>query len=235
MIDYVEQCWKTAVMVKATLHVREESAQRRSSVRVIRRTTRVEIVNTDLFSLVCVPTWLSKERRHVTLRAVCLAVEDHFSTRSRCAIETAFGRRRWRDRQLVELKRGQFRGHHVNIATLVPESCACCDRVLYRVVQARVEEGSLPLQFEVSDESVPVSNPTPASAPRMQINPSLSEGRRYEHGSGLAVRAKCLAVEIQLRVKLSWSPTGKHFLDRRFIDSQQRCERTEIWGQRHDG
>src|SRR5688572_20675810 len=194
----------------------------------------MEIVNADLFSLVCVPAWLSKERRHVTLGAVCLAVEDRFATYGRYAIKTAFRWRRWRNRQLIELKRRQFRRHHVDIATLVAETGTCRNRILDRVVQASVEESSLPLQFKVSDVSVPVSNATPAAAPCVQVHSGHAEGRRDEHGGSLAVRTKCLAVEIQLRIKLSRTPTRKHCLDRRFIDSQQGCERAQIRSERHN-
>src|SRR6185437_214170 len=104
------------------------------AIRIVWCATRMEIVYTDIFSFVRVPTWLSKERRHVTLRAVCLAFEDRFSAGGSCSIKTAFGRRRWRNRQLIELKRCQFRGHHVGVAPLVSKTSSCGNGIFNRVV-----------------------------------------------------------------------------------------------------
>ena len=131
---------------------------------------RLEIVNANLFSLVHVPAGLSKERRHVALCALCLAVEYRLSTCGGRSSKLPSGGFGGRHRQLIKLKRGQFRRHHVLFAHACSRTGPRRNWVLYRVVQTRIEESSLPLQFKVSDVSVPVSDAAPAATPRVQID-----------------------------------------------------------------
>src|SRR5438445_3153724 len=109
------------------------------------------------------------------------------------------------------------------------------DRILSRIVQTLVKKVSLSLQFEIANVSVPVCNGAPAPTPCMQIDASHSERRRNARGGRLAVGAKRFTIEVQLRVEHSRSPTGKHLLDCRFIDSQETGERAQIRSERHDG
>ena len=118
---------------------------------------------------------------------------------------------------------------------LFPKPARAATGYFVWVVQARVEECSLPLQLEVTNEGIPVSDGAPAPAPCMQIDAGHPECGRNERGGWLPIGAKRFAIEVQLRVELSWSPTGEHLLDRRFIDPQKAGEHAQIRGERHDG
>ena len=169
-------------MVKAAFHVREDSSQGGGAVRIVGRAIGLEIVYADLGCLVRIPTRLRKERRHVTSSAVCLALEQHFSTSRCCPVETTFWWRGRRDRKLIKLQCCQFRGDHIICTTFVSEASASCHRVFLCVVQARVEERSLPLQLEVANEGVPVSGqPQPPPGVKDTGIPAESGWRQAYH------------------------------------------------------
>src|ERR1051325_4526804 len=87
---------------------------------------------------------LGEERRDVAGRALPSAVEDFFAAPGRCRIETALGRRRRRDGELVEVQRPQLRGDQVGGAAYIEGAASRRDRVLSLgrlwAPQAQVEE-----------------------------------------------------------------------------------------------
>src|ERR1041385_255039 len=103
MVNHVAQRRETTVVIKPALLVCPQSFQRRRAITFVRRTFRLEVVDADLFRLVHVPTGLTEDGRHVTLRALRLAVEEHRTTcRCRC-VETSRRRSRSRDCELIEM------------------------------------------------------------------------------------------------------------------------------------
>src|SRR5689334_6568013 len=156
MLDHVAQRRETPVVIETTLFMCPEPFQRRRAITFIRRTFRLEIVDADLFRLVHIPTGLTKHRRHVTLRALRLAIEERRATcRGRC-VETSRRRSRCRDCELIKMKRRKFCRDQIRIAAHVAETRACSDRKLHRIVESRIAERSLPVHLEVRDERVPV-------------------------------------------------------------------------------
>src|SRR2546423_1500370 len=234
VVDHVEQCRKAPVVIEPALHVREQSAQGGRAISFVRRTVRLELVYANLRGLVRVPPRLGEERRDVTLRAGGFPTEERFAAGGCRAVETARGRRRRGDSELIELQRGEFRGRHVRAASFVAEACLRRNRIFLRVVESLVEERPLPLQFKVSDVSVPVRHGAPAARPRVVVDARHPEGGRDQSGRRFAVGAEGLAVEVQLCVEFSRPPTGEHFLERRVADAQKLRERARVGCERDD-
>src|SRR5579864_284995 len=69
----------------------------------------------------------------------------------------------------------------------------------------------------------------------MQIHTRQAKCRRDQSASSLAVGAESLSVLVQLRVKTAGAPARKNFLESRYIDTKQICERFWIGRQGDDG
>jgi hypothetical protein len=66
------------------------------------------------------------------------------------------------NRQLVVLQRRQLAGRQIGIVAHLGETGTRGHRKPYRVVEAGIDEGALPVHFEVGDEGVPVGDAAPA-------------------------------------------------------------------------
>src|SRR5215216_5422288 len=97
MIHHVKQCREPAIVIKAAFRVREQSAQRRSAIRVVGRTLRLKIIDADVCWFVRIPSGLSKQRWHMTLATRGFAFEQRFAASCRCCIETSSGWSGWRN------------------------------------------------------------------------------------------------------------------------------------------
>src|SRR5205823_10089009 len=98
------------------------------------------------------------------------------------------------ERQLVEVKSSELRRDQVGVVTHVSEAGLRRDRELRRVVQPRIEEGSLAMHLEVRDEGVPVRHRAP-SGPGVQVDTGQAEGGWDERRGVLAVGAQRLSVQ----------------------------------------
>src|SRR5207302_86102 len=73
VIDDRVEIREAAVVVKAALGVRHQSPKRRGPVASVRRAIGLEIIDPDLGGLVCIPSRLREDWRHVTARTPGLA------------------------------------------------------------------------------------------------------------------------------------------------------------------
>src|SRR5712692_1661355 len=104
MVDHVEQCSESAVVIEAALLVSPEARERRRPVHPWRRTIGLECVDTHLCRSMQVVARLREERRDVTRGAPPLAGEECLPSIERGLIERTLGRRRRWDRELIEVR-----------------------------------------------------------------------------------------------------------------------------------
>src|SRR6202521_2910827 len=116
------QSREPAVMIKPAFRVAPQSRQRRRAVHVCRRTVRLERIHTHLARSMKIVPWFRIKRRHVANRTFSLAIENFFSAFCRLLVKAPVGWLWCRDRQLVEVQRGQLRRHPVRHAPGVPRS-----------------------------------------------------------------------------------------------------------------
>src|SRR2546422_11329065 len=101
MVDHVEQCSESAVVIEAALLVRPEARQRRRAVHPGRRPIGLECVDTHLCRSMQIVAWLREERRGGTGGAPPLAGEEWLPSIASGVIERSPGRRRRGDRTLI--------------------------------------------------------------------------------------------------------------------------------------
>src|SRR5262249_28388909 len=157
-----------------------------------------------------VPPRLGVDRRYVAGRALRLTGEDGFAARGGGLVEAALRRRRSRYRELVDLERRKLRRDEIGVGPDMAEAGARRDRELRRVVEARVEEGALPVHLQVRDERVRVGDVAPAPRPRVRVHAREAEGGWDQRGAGRPAGRDRLAVEEQLGVELAGAPAGQH-------------------------
>ena len=167
-------------MIEAALLVCPESLQRRGSITFVGRALGLKIVDADLCGRVHVPTGLGEDRRHVTRRALRLAVEhdlrrvppqrDRNYPPARPAQESQVDRSEAPEALRV-IRSGLLR-------TLPKPSRAAIGNFA-RVVQTRIVKRSLPVHLEIRDERVPVCDRSPAG-PGVEIDAGESKGRRKQ-------------------------------------------------------
>src|SRR5512134_1354049 len=108
MLDDVLKLLKTTVVVKTSLHSGEKSFQGCRSIRPLRGSIRLEVINSNFRGLVHVPTRFSKKRWNMTLRAFRPFLKNLPAAR-RCLLVKRIFRRRGRGyRELVEMQRRKF-------------------------------------------------------------------------------------------------------------------------------
>src|SRR5579863_6388759 len=192
-----------------------------------------------------VPTRLGPERLDVTIVASCFTAKQHLASRGSGLIE---GHRRIRRRngKLVKLQGCEFGSNEIAVRANVGQvrkAVRSCNGELLSVVQAGVEEPARAVHLEVGHERVPVRHRAPPR-PGMEIYSSQAKSGRNQRGSGY-IRAcnhavadlpgvKCLAVQKQLGIEFSRSPTVEHLPHGGLIDSQKVGYRVEIGRERYD-
>jgi hypothetical protein len=242
------QVLEASVVVEAALRLGEEALERGGHVRVARRAVGVEVVGADLLAAVRVPACVGEERRHVAACALPFAVEDLFATPCGTRVEGAL-RRSWRrQRKLVEVERGELRGHAVFLAGSaqrphdvsygltaadVPAPAPSCDWVLGGVVEAWVVEVADPHHLGVRDVGVPIAHGPPAGTPGVEVVTGQAEGRRNPDGPKVRRRAH-LPVVIDDRVEVSGPPALQNALERCLVDLEQVGEGRQVGRARDD-
>src|SRR5262249_969221 len=113
----------------------------------------------------------------------------------------------------------------------IGKAVGCCDREPRAVVQPRIEESASTVHFKVRYKAIPVGNRAPAG-PGVEVQAAQTECRRDQRrarrvGSGDDVIGYSLwierfAVENQLGVELSWSPTTQDVPYRLLSHAEQR-------------
>src|SRR5439155_11911405 len=187
VVDHVKQSREPPVVVETALHVSEQPAQRSRPIRVVGRALRLKIVDAHVRSLMCIPTRLSEQWRHMTLAAGGFAVKEGFAARCGAGIETSGRRTRRRNRELIKLKGRQLFRHHVYGAAFVPKASLRGDRIFLRVHQTFVKESSLTLQLKIRDESIPISDGAPTAAPGVIVHSRHTERGRNQSSRRFAV------------------------------------------------
>src|SRR6185437_3205237 len=89
MLNHVGKSREAPIVVEASLGVSPKAAERRSTIPLVRRTIRLEIVDADLCAGMHVPSRFGEERRDVARGAACRAVEQSLSPLRCGGIETA--------------------------------------------------------------------------------------------------------------------------------------------------
>src|SRR2546422_9468165 len=107
MVDHVEQCSESAVVIEAALLVRPEARQRRRAVHPGRRPIGLECVDTHLCRSMQIVAWLREERRDVAGGAPPLAREEGLPSLERGLIARTLAWRRRSDRELIEAPRSE--------------------------------------------------------------------------------------------------------------------------------
>ena len=109
------------------------------------------------------PARLGVERRHVAARALRLAVEDAPPALRRRRVERALRRRRRRDRELVEVQRGELRRDQIaSVPHVVEARSRAATGNCVGSSRPRVEERALAVHLRVRDVGVPVRRPSPS-------------------------------------------------------------------------
>jgi hypothetical protein len=85
---------ESSTVVKAAFQMREQHANRRGSVTLIRGATGLKVVNADLGWRMKIPPGIGLQRFDMTVVAASLAAEQRVATFCRGRIETAGGRLR---------------------------------------------------------------------------------------------------------------------------------------------
>src|SRR5215831_939135 len=122
----------------------------------------------------------------MTRRAFRLAIEECLSSLECDLIVRASRRHRCWDRELVEMKRGQFRCQFVRCTAHVSGPAFRGDWILIFVVEASVEEGPGGMHLAYANISVPVRNRSKTS-PSVQVHAGQTESRRNEGSCLLAI------------------------------------------------
>src|SRR6188472_2185863 len=157
--------------------------------------------------------------RHVTTGATRLVtVEDRLTAFGGRSIEAPFRRSRRRERKLVEVERTELRRHEIGAVADVPVAGFRGDRILLRIVEARIVEGAAPVHLGDRDVGVPVGDRAEARE-RAEVHSGEPERGRNEGSRGLAVRLHRLSVLVELRVVEAGAPAAQHRPDGRFVDA----------------
>src|SRR3569833_411993 len=83
------------------------------------------------------------------------------------------------------------------------------------------------MHFESRHEGVPVGNGAPAG-PGMQVDSRQSERRWNESRCRFAIRTKALAVEEQLGVEFSGTPSGQHLAHAVLVYPEKTCDGAQV-------
>ena len=129
----------------------------------------------------------------MTRCAFRLTVEERLSPLECGTIVRTRRRLRCRDRELVEMKRGQFRCQCVRFASHVPFPAFRGDGVLIFVVEASVEECAGAMHLAYANISIPVWNRAEAG-PCVQVHAGQTESRRDQGSRLFAIGPKSFAV-----------------------------------------
>src|SRR5262244_1976343 len=114
---------------------------------------------------------LREEWRNMACRALRRAIEKHFAPLERSFVVGSCWRGRGRDRELVEVERGELRRHPIGRAARVSGAALCGYGVLILVIETSIEERPVAVHLANSNIGVPVGNRSEAG-PGVQINAS---------------------------------------------------------------
>src|SRR5215467_10051784 len=134
-----------------------------------RRAVSLERVDPDLVRRVQIISRLREKRWNMTRRAFRLAIEECLSSLECDLIVRASRRHRCWDRELVEMKRGQFRCQFVRCTAHVSGPAFRGDWILIFVVEASVEESPGGMHLAYANISVPVRNRS-KTGPSVQVH-----------------------------------------------------------------
>src|SRR6185503_1514284 len=113
----------------------------------------------------------------------------------------------------------------------VSEVIGSSDRILLRIVQSRIEEGSFAVHLQIRDKRIPVTDRAPSAGPGVQVHPGLAESWRDQGCGGFTVRTKRFAVEVEFGVELARAPAHKDFFHCRDICMQKIRNRLKVGGE----
>src|SRR5690242_153742 len=156
VLDDLAQGGKAAVVEEPALLMRPQSRERRGAVHMGGRAVGLEGIDPDLRGRMKVLTRLRKERRNVAGCALALVIEDFLAARRRRRVEAADRGLRRLERQLISMKRGKLPGDEIRSPARIPRAAPGGHRILNRIAQARVEEGSRAVHLRHRDIGVPV-------------------------------------------------------------------------------
>src|SRR5688500_1378345 len=109
-----------------------------------------------------IPPRLGVGRGNVTSDA--LLGFEHLLAALRCIpIEAAFGWLRRRNRELVEMQRGQLPADQIGVVSNIPKSGTGRDRELQGIVQAWIEKRPSAMHCQIGDQGIPVRYRAPTS------------------------------------------------------------------------
>lgn len=100
------------------------------------RAIRLKRIDPDLTRSIKIVAWLRKKWRDMADGAFPLVIEDFSAALSRALVETALSWIWRRNRQLIEVKRGQFRGHPVGHASGVAGPTLRSDWILLGIAES---------------------------------------------------------------------------------------------------
>src|SRR5215831_6936449 len=166
----------------------------------------------------------------MTRRAFRLAIEECLSSLECDLIVRASRRHRCWDRELIEMKRGQFRCQFVRCTAHVSGSAFRGDWILIFVVEASVEECPRGMHLAYADISVPVRNRAEAG-PSVQIHAGQTESGRDKGSCLPAIGPKSFAVLVQFRIEAARPPARENLFHSVGIDAEKIGEGLEIWCQ----
>src|ERR1700682_52433 len=195
VFDDIPQSREPTVMIEPAIRVAPESGKWSCTVHVCRRAVRLEGIHTDLARSMKVVPRLREKRRHMAAGTFALAIENFFAALCCALVKAPSGGLRRRDSQLVEMKRGQLRGHFVWHAPRVPRSAVRSNRILLGIVEPGIVERAGAVHFRCSNVRMPVGDGA-KSCPSVEAEARQPPRGRDQSAGPLAVRAKSLSVFI---------------------------------------
>src|SRR5258706_6622174 len=164
------------------------------------RTIRLEGIDPDLGRRVQVVPRFRIQRRNVAARALALVIEDLLASCRGGHVETPDRRSRRLERELIGVKRGEFRRDEVRSAARVPRAAPRGYRILHGIAQALVEESPRAVHLRHGDPGVPVRHRAEAR-PGVEIHSGEAERGRNQRARLPAVWPEGLAVLVEYGVE----------------------------------
>src|SRR5262249_16626286 len=151
------------------------------------------------------------------------------------------------NRELIELKRRKFLGDKIIIRTnvrQVSQFVRSRNRKLGGVVQTRIKEPAFAMHFQVGHERIPVSDRSPRASPGVLVEARQPEGvwnqrrardiRASDNAIRDLLRIERFAIQKDLGIKFSWSPTAEHCSQRRYTNAKKVGHWLEVGGGRRN-
>jgi hypothetical protein len=173
VLDDILQSHEPAIMIEPAFRVAPESGKRGGTIHVCRRAVRLKRIHTDFARSMKIIPWLSEERWHMAARTFPLAIEDFLATLCRTLVKALYWWFWRRNRQLVEVKRGQLWGHPVWHTSRVARSALRGYWILLGIAKPGVVERAGAVHFRSSNVRIPVRHGA-KPRPGMQVHAGQS-------------------------------------------------------------